>query len=235
MSTGSLLYPAGYTFLDDNGAPLNAGLLYSYRTGTTTAQNLYSDSTLSTALTNPVVLSSAGRATTNGTTLTAIYGASDTGFDYRLTLKTSAASQVWQLDDIIVDGADTATYSEGSFTGTLTGMSGATTGTITFRITANAAGTGKRCVLSAAASILGTSTSTALTMTGLPATCQPAVAAFVPCTVRDNSVDVLGAAEIIVAAPSVITFYCDPTLASTGFTAANNKGVVAGWQIEFNL
>src|SRR5688572_1815902 len=107
MSTGSLLYPAGYTFFDDNGAPLNAGKLYSYRSGTSTAQDLHSDSTLSTALSNPIILNSAGRATTNGSTLCAIYADPSTGFDFRLLLATSADVQVFQLDDIVVDGADT--------------------------------------------------------------------------------------------------------------------------------
>src|SRR5688572_14815292 len=158
MSTGALLYPVGYIFLDDDGIPVNAGKLYAYRTGTTTEQDTYSDSTLDTANANPVVLNSSGRCTT------AIYGDPSSGFDYRLTLKTSADVQIWQYDDIVVDGADTATLAEGSFTGTLTGMDAATTGTVYYRITANSAGTGKICTLFIIANLQGTSNTTAMTM-----------------------------------------------------------------------
>lgn len=49
-------------FLDNSGAPLNGGKLNAYEAGTTTRQDTYSDSSLSTANTNPVVLDSAGRA-----------------------------------------------------------------------------------------------------------------------------------------------------------------------------
>lgn len=228
MSTGSLLFPIGHVFLDDNGTPVNAGKVYFYRTGTATAQNTYSDSTLSTENTNPVVLNSSGRSTT------AIYGDPSSGFDYRVTLKTSADSQIWQYDDIKVDGAATATYSEGSFTGTLTGMSATTTGTVNYRITANSAGTGKICRLYVSAAITGTSNTTALTMTGLPAAVQPAVAAWVPCTLYDNAVHSIGAASIA-ASGSLITFYVDAALSSTGFTNSGTKGLIAGWQIEYAL
>lgn len=229
MSQGSLIFPLWYMPLDDSGNPVPSGKLYFYRSTTTTAQDTYSDSTLLSANANPVVLNSAGRLATK------VYGNPASGFDYGIVLKTSAdVTVVPQIDDVVVDGADTATFASGSFTGTITGTASATTGTITYKVFANSAGTGKLCVLHAASSILGVSNTTAMTMTGLPAAVQPTTAVFITCTVRDNSVDVPGAAEIT-AASSTITFYCDPTLSATGFTAANNKGVLGGFTLVYAL
>jgi len=51
-------------YFDDNGVPLNGGLLYSYAAGTSQVTNkaTYSDSEGTTANANPIVLDSAGRA-----------------------------------------------------------------------------------------------------------------------------------------------------------------------------
>lgn len=230
MSTGALLFPVGHIFLDDSGVPVNAGKLYAYRTGTTTAQDTYSDSTLSTPNANPIELNSAGRSTT------AIYGNPASGYDYRLRLSTSADAQIWQYDDIVVDGADTATFSEGSFTGTLTGMSSTTTGTISYRIVSNSAGTGKLCFLynATGSNISGTSNTTAMTMTGLPAACTPAAATYVDTTVIDNGTSVAGAAQIS-ASGTTITFSTDAAFSSTGFTNTGTKGLVSGWLLVYPL
>ena len=48
-------------YLDSNGDPLVSGLMYFYEPGTTTPQDTYSDAALTTANTNPVVLSADGR------------------------------------------------------------------------------------------------------------------------------------------------------------------------------
>lgn len=229
MSTGSLLFPVGHIFLDDNGAPVAAGKLYAYRTGTTTAQDTYSDSTLSTPNANPVTLNSSGRATT------AIYGDPSSGYDYRLRLSTSADVQIWQYDDIVVDGADTATLVEGSFTGTLTGYASGPTGTVYYRIVANSAGAGKICTLFLGADILGTSNANSLTMTGLPVDVRPSRAVRAPCFVRDNSVgDYIGAATID-ASGSTITFAISSPLNGGGFSASNQKGLRENWQITYPL
>jgi hypothetical protein len=217
LSTGALLYPVGYIFLDDDGVPVNAGRLYAYRTGTTTEQDTYSDSTLDTANANPVVLNSSGRCTT------AIYGDPSSGYDYRLTLKTSADSQIWQYDDVVVAGADAATYVEGSFTGTLTGMDASTTGTVTYRIVANADGTGKIVYLSVA-TLTGTSNSTAMTMTGLPAAVTPSAARNAPLLFAvDNGANVSALAAV--GTNSTIVFYTDEPLSSTGWTSSGTKGL----------
>jgi hypothetical protein len=52
---------AGAQFFDNNGVPLNGGLIYTYAAGTTTPVATYTSSTGGTANTNPIVLDSAGR------------------------------------------------------------------------------------------------------------------------------------------------------------------------------
>lgn len=47
-------------FFDANGDPLSGGKLYTYDTGTTNAKTTYSDSALSTANANPIILDAAG-------------------------------------------------------------------------------------------------------------------------------------------------------------------------------
>ena len=74
----------------DAGAPLSAGLVYTYAAGTTTPLATYSDSDLTTPNTNPVVLDSAGRAT--------IYL---TASSYKIVLKNSAGATVYTQDNII--------------------------------------------------------------------------------------------------------------------------------------
>jgi hypothetical protein len=89
--------------LDDNGNPVPGGKLIFTRTGTSTPQDTYSDSTLLTPNSNPVVLNSAGRITTK------IYGNPATGFDYRVAFTTSADVAVWSpVDDVTVDVPDVA-------------------------------------------------------------------------------------------------------------------------------
>jgi hypothetical protein len=226
MSTGSLLLPPGYHPLID-GAVVPSGKLYFYETASTTPQNTFTDANLSVANSNPIQLNATGGLDT------LCYGDPSLA-RYRLRIYSSADVLLDTHDDLLVWGADTANYSEGSFTGTITGYAASLTPTVGYRITANAAGTGKICRLYLAATSTGTSNSTAMTMTGLPAACQPSVAVWVLCTVHDNSVSNVGAAQIA-AAGSTITFYTDANLSSTGFTAANNKGLEAGWQIEYAL
>jgi len=117
----------------------------------------------------------------------------------------------------------------GSFTGTLTGMSGATTGTVNFIIKGNMC-----TVFRNASGFAGTSNTTSMTMTGLPAAIQPASNVQVPCTIRENSTDVVGDVGIIAAA-STMTFRVDTPLSTTGFTASNDKGVPPGWSITYVL
>lgn len=227
MATGALLLPPGYHPLID-GAVVPSGKLAFYRTGTTTAQNTYTDSTLLVANSNPVQLNATGGLDT------LVYGDPSTGFNYRMRVLSSADAVLDTHDDIVVPGAATATLSEGSFTGTLTGMTGATTGTITYKVVANSSGTGKFCVIRSSAGITGTSNTTAMTMTGLPAACTPTVAAEVSTNLVDNNSAVVGLATIAAAA-TTITFYVDQPFSTTGFTNSGTKGIGAGWTLVFAL
>jgi hypothetical protein len=228
MATGALLLPPGYHPLID-GAVVPSGKLAFYRTGTTTAQNTYTDSTLLTPNSNPVQLNATGGLDT------LVYGDGSTGFNYRMRVLSSADAILDTHDDIVVPGAATATLIEGSFTGTLTGMTGATTGTVNYKIVANAAGTGKLCTLYIDATISGTSNTTAMTMTGLPAACAPSVPVRCLCELTDNGQGGLLGLVNISASGTTLSFAIDQPFSSTGFTAANGKGLSAGWQISYPM
>lgn len=60
--TAVLLTPLTGQFFDNNGNPLNGGLIYSYAAGTSTPQATYTDASGTIPAANPVVCNSAGRA-----------------------------------------------------------------------------------------------------------------------------------------------------------------------------
>ena len=227
MATGALLLPPGYHPLID-GAVVPSGKLHWYRTGTTTDQDSYTDSTLSVANANPVILNA------NGGLDTLCYGDPRTGFKYRLRIYSSADVLLDTHDDVMVWGADTATFASGSFTGTLTGYASPPTGTVSYKVWANVSGTGKLCTLHLASAITGTSNANTLTMTGLPSAVQPTTAVIVNCGLTDNGTAVSGMA-LISAAGSTITFQMGSPLSSTGFTTSGTKACAAGWTITYAL
>ncbi|MCR4374154.1 MAG: hypothetical protein NUW22_04835 [Acidobacteria bacterium] len=84
------LSPVGPSqFFDDDGDPLAAGLLYTYVAGSSTPATTYSDSALSTANANPIVLDGAGRCT--------IYLDSAS---YKFVLKDADLATIWTQDNI---------------------------------------------------------------------------------------------------------------------------------------
>ena len=89
----SALAGAGAQFLDNNGAILSGGKLYSYAAGTTTPQTTYTSASGSTAHTNPIILNSAGRVATGEIWLTE-------GVAYKFSLYTSANVLIATYDDI---------------------------------------------------------------------------------------------------------------------------------------
>lgn len=269
------------------------------RTGTSTAQNTYSDSALTTPNANPVIADSGG-------TFGKIYLDPSTGFDYRVKWTTSADVLIWQEDDIkagstasasyrltdaaptlylvetdaaannghwritlngeqlsidvgndaesswvqaltidrtlnVVDSINvkatalqqngTAIIQTGTFTGTPTGGSSPSTGTVNYTIT-----NGNIVTLRAASAIVVNSTSTAFTMTGLPAALQPA-ATLVSCPVVSGNVtpqNNSGMASL--TASGTITFYMGSPLSTTGFANDGNpKGTPLGWTITYRL
>ena len=62
-ATGTIAPFPKHHFLDSNGDPLAAALLFTYEAGSTTKLATYTDVNLSVANANPIVLDSAGRAT----------------------------------------------------------------------------------------------------------------------------------------------------------------------------
>jgi hypothetical protein len=88
----SLFAGAGAQFFDNNGLPLNGGLLYSYAAGTSTQAATYTSNSGSISNSNPIVLDSAGRVP-NEIWLTQ-------GSTYKFVLQTSAAVQIGSWDNI---------------------------------------------------------------------------------------------------------------------------------------
>jgi hypothetical protein len=89
MAQGNVIPDPIFTGLDSDGNPLNGGKLFAYEAGTSTPQDTYTSSVLTTPNANPVVLDSAGRAT--------IFLSSNS---YKFILKTSADVTVWTVDNV---------------------------------------------------------------------------------------------------------------------------------------
>lgn len=83
---------------DSNGDPVSGAKIYVYNVGTTTPRNIYSDTGLSAAVSNPIICNSAGRTTTDGgTTVGMVYTATGS---YKIVVKTSADATLYTLDNI---------------------------------------------------------------------------------------------------------------------------------------
>lgn len=124
------------------------------------------------------------------------------------------------------------TPDKGSFTGTLTGMTAGTTGTVSWVRMGNVV------LVYVAAAISGTSNTNAMTLTGLPAAIQPATTQIGQCPVTDSAngtimgtfsitggTVTLGRATLNV---SVITY-------AQAFQTSGAKGLPAGWLISYSL
>jgi hypothetical protein len=117
-----------------------------------------------------------------------------------------------------------------TFTGTLTGMSATTTGTIDYWICGS-----ELAILYVPANIFGTSNSTSMTMTGLPSALQPATTSPM-CTTGDglnNSVGAnlnwsfaSGSGTVTFAILTVSGSLVQPS--PTGFTSSASKGLQTG-------
>ena len=82
----------GQQFFDNNGIPLNGGLLYTYQAGSTTPLATYTDINGTIANTNPIVLDTSGR-TSNEVWLTY-------GYNYKFVLQTSVGTTIGTYDNI---------------------------------------------------------------------------------------------------------------------------------------
>lgn len=211
----------------NGGTPVPGAQLWCYDAGTTTKRAWYTTSALSVALSNPLVADANGR-------FAAAWINPDSGA-YKLVLGSSTdtdppASPFWTEDNIPAPGP----IIEGNFTGTVTGHAADPTGTVYYRIIANAAGTGKVCRLWIEANIAAVSNSTAMTLTGLPAAVRPSaqrLCALAPIT--NNGVN--AGAGALISAAGVVTFLFGAAFDAAGFTAANSKGLISGWALDYPL
>lgn len=89
MSQGIIATGCVYRIVDASGNPLSGAKLYTYEAGTTTPLAVYTDGTLTTPATNPVVMNANGEAT--------IWFGLD---DYKLVEKTSADVTLRTVDNI---------------------------------------------------------------------------------------------------------------------------------------
>jgi len=116
-----------HQFTDDAGAPLNAGTLDFYVTGTSTRKNAYSDEALATPIANPYTLNSNGRPAAN----IWISGR------YKIVLKNSSGVQIGGDIDAAEDSVPASDFQDSSPTyggnnsGTATALAFAYTPTLT--------------------------------------------------------------------------------------------------------
>jgi hypothetical protein len=140
-----------------------------------------------------------------------------------------------QFVQFIYDGTNFRAISSnspsGSFTGALTGMTGAATGAVNYRISNGV------CTLTAPAAIAGTSNTPSMTMTGLPSVCQPASGSPVVACAALISNGVGNLFGVCSVNGSTITFSLSAgaQYSNTGFASANEKGLQLGWTISFPL
>lgn len=101
------LSPVGNSqqFFDNNGVPLNGGLIYTYQAGSSTPLATYTDINATVANANPIVLNSAGRLA-NEVWLTY-------GYYYKFVLKDSSGVTIGTYDNLYgiigVSGTNTGT------------------------------------------------------------------------------------------------------------------------------
>lgn len=90
-------------FLDNSGAPLAGGQVFTYIAGTTTPKSVYTDASGSTPQTNPVVLDANGRAQ--------MWMGSDL---YKFIIKDSSGNQIGDtLDDVSTGGSSSSNSTSG--------------------------------------------------------------------------------------------------------------------------
>jgi hypothetical protein len=133
-----------------------------------------------------------------------------------------------------------ASNSSGTFTGTLaTGCTTTPTQTFNYEIAGNIC-----CVSLVAGALLGTSNSTAMTVTGLPAACQPATGTpNIPCAIENNGSQILGWCNFA-ALSSTMTFYCGSTFVGANpvpvnqfgpFNSVGTKGLQTTFSVTYSL
>ena len=96
MATGIQIESLWSGLFDEDGNPLSGGKVYTYETGTSTAKATYTESTLTTLQTNPIILDSEGRALAFGTT-----------GQYRFVVQNSSGTTLRTIDSLSYNPLDT--------------------------------------------------------------------------------------------------------------------------------
>ena len=91
MTTQTLSPTPVQRFVDNNGAPLSGGKLYSYQAGSTTPASTYTDSTGSTPNTNPIVLNVRGECSLW----------IPPNIAYKYVLQDSTGNTIWTVDQVV--------------------------------------------------------------------------------------------------------------------------------------
>lgn len=157
----------------------------------------------------------------------------------------SGQLQAGAIISVMYDGANfqylgsqlTPTGTGGSFTATLTGMSGTTTGTLYYVISNGIAS----IYATGGGGITGTSNAATFTITGLPAALQTTNVVGCACTAIDNSggrmayasISGSGSGTIIMEILTVSGSVIVPS--SPGWTNSGVKGLPGGWTVTYPL
>lgn len=116
-----------------------------------------------------------------------------------------------------------------TFSGTLSGMTGATTGNIEYSLGADGLVT-----LYRQTALTGTSNATSMELSTLPAFLRPKADIYTHMLqFIDNNIAIVGLA--FVSNSGVIGFRVGTALSATGFTNSGTKGLQAGWQMGYRL
>jgi hypothetical protein len=138
-------------------------------------------------------------------------------------------------DDFLLINPATLSVASGSFTATLSGMSSATTGTMNYQVVGNIVS------LWLVSSILGTSNSTSMALSGMPVAIRPTGLRNVLCAeVGDNGQGLIASALVDTAGGVNFTLLTTNVVANRiswggAFTASGSKGLDAEWTISYPL
>jgi hypothetical protein len=194
--------------VQSDGTPYASAKAYFYQAGTTTDQSVYTTSALSVAHAQPVQADASG-------VFPAIYFNPGASADYRVQIKTSAGVLIYDEDNIPRDEAEV----QGTFTATLTGVSGTVTGTAYY------SRHGKAVTLFLPL-LSGTSNAATCTITGLPAALIPArTQGNYVMGILDNSSPAFG--YIQAESGGVIRCYKSAGATGSDWTASGTKSIAA--------
>jgi hypothetical protein len=133
-------------------------------------------------------------------------------------------SDIWQVTNINWN------FQFNTFSGTLTGMTAATSGSISYQYSTDGIVTLSRD--ESLADLTGTSNATTMTLTGIPAALRPkfSSARAICYGVIDNGVVLPAVVSISATGVATFSIAANPPAA---FTAAGTKGLQSGWQLSY--